>query len=192
MAHSHKGFFLNQRKYVIGILHEANMTDCKPARTPLDSNLKLKTHRDAIPNIRYYQMMVGKLIYRTITYPNISHAISLVSQFMHSPTVDHLKIVHRALRYLKGSVGRGIIMRNISHTCISGYTDANWAGNSLDRKSTTGFCIFVGGNLVTWKSKKQSVVARSSTMAEYCAMASTACELIWLKHLLLDLGFSHQ
>ncbi|CAN6704192.1 unnamed protein product [Malus baccata var. baccata] len=192
MAHSHKGFFLNQRKYVMNLLHKAKMIDCKPARTPLDSNLKLKTHNDLVPNLSYYQRMVGKLIYLTITHPDISYAISIVSQFMHFPSMDHLKIVHRVLRYLKGSIGRGILMRNNSHTRISGYTDADWAGNSLDRKSTTGFCTFVGGNQVTWKSKKQSVVARSSAEAEYRAMASTACELIWLKSLLLALGFPHQ
>ncbi|XP_068317167.1 uncharacterized protein [Pyrus communis] len=185
MAHSHKGFFLNQRKYVMDLLHEAKMTDCKPARTPLDSNLKLKTHGDPVPNLSYYQRMVGKLIYLTITRPDISYAVSIVSQFMHSPSMDHLKIVHRVLRYLKGSIGRGILMRNNSHTQISGYTDADWADNFLDRKSTTGFCTFVGGNLVTWKRKKQSVVARSSAEAEYRAMTFTACELIWLKSLLL-------
>ncbi|KAM0974398.1 hypothetical protein ACFX2C_017581 [Malus domestica] len=97
---------------------------------------------------------------------------------MHSPTIDHLKIVHCVLRYLKGSVGRGIIMRNNGHTHISSYTDAYWAGNSLDRKSTIGFYTFVGGNLVNWKSKEQSVVACSSSEAEYRAMASIVCELI--------------
>ncbi|XP_068304379.1 uncharacterized mitochondrial protein AtMg00810-like [Pyrus communis] len=191
VAHSHKGCFLNQRKYIIDLLHEANMTDCKPARTPLNSNLKMQSHGDLIPNIEYYQRLVGKLIYLTITRPDISYAVSLVSQFMHAPNTDHMKIVHRVLRYLKGSIGRGILMRNNGHTQISGYTDADWAGNSLDRKSITGFCTFVGGNLVTWKSKKQSVVARSSAEAEYRAMASTACELTWLKTLLSDLGFPH-
>ncbi|CAN6725637.1 unnamed protein product [Malus baccata var. baccata] len=191
MAHSHKGFFLNQRKYLIDLFHETNMIDCKPACTPLDNNLKLKTHGDPIPNLSYCQRMVGKLIYLTITHLDISYAISLVSQFMHSPTMDHLKIVYCVLHYLKGSIGRGIIMRNNSHTHISGYTDADWAGNSLDRRFTTGFCTFVGDNLVTWKSKKQSVVVRSSAEAEYHVMASTTCELIWLKRLLLDLGFSH-
>ena len=98
-------------------------------------------------------------------------------------------LLRKILRYLKGSIGRGILMRNNGSTQIQGYTDADWAGNALDRKSTTGYCTFVGGNLVTWKSKKQIVIARSSAEAEYCAMASTACELIWLKSLLFDLGF---
>ena len=89
-------------------------------------------------------------------------------------------IVKRILRYLKGTIGRGILMQNHGHTQILGYTDADWAGNTLDRKSTMGYCIFVGGNLVSWKSKKQLVVARSSAEAEYRAMASTASELMSL------------
>ena len=146
---------------------------------------------EPLTNLSYYQQMVGKLIYLTITRLDISYAVSLVSQFMHSPTTAHLKIVHRILRYLKCSVGRGIMMKNNNHTTIVGYTNTDWAGNSIDRKSTTGFCTFVGGNLVTWKSKKQSVVARSSAKVEYYAMAFAANELIWLKGLLGDLGFSH-
>ncbi|CAN6695276.1 unnamed protein product [Malus baccata var. baccata] len=180
MAHSHKGCFLNQHKYVIDLLREANVIDCKPTHTPLNSNLKLQSHGDLIPNIEYYQRLVGKLIYLTITCPDIAYAVSLVSQFMHAPSMDHMKIVHR------------ILMRNNNHTHISRYIDADWEGNALDRKSITGFCTFVGGNLVTWKNKKQSVVVRSSAEAEYRVMASTACELIWLKNLLLDLGFPHQ
>ncbi|PRQ53440.1 putative RNA-directed DNA polymerase [Rosa chinensis] len=189
MATSHKGLFLNQRKYVLDLLQDADMKDCKPARTPLDSKLQLDVSSKSPCNLAAYQRLVGKLIYLTITRPDIAYAVSIVSQFMHAPTLAHLHIVKRILRYLKGSVGRGILMKNNGDTHIMGYTDADWAGNSLDRKSTTGFCTFVGGNLVTWKSKKQTVVARSSAEAEYRAMASTACELIWLKGLLSDLGF---
>ncbi|KAM1173979.1 hypothetical protein ACFX2J_026400 [Malus domestica] len=193
MATSHKGFFLNQRKYVLDLLKEANMSDAKPVPTPLDVKLKLSLEGQPLPNISYYQRLVGKLIYLTITRPDITYAVSIVSQFMHSPTMEHFNLVKRILRYLKGSVGRGIIMKNNASTQITGYCDADWVGNSIDRKSTTGYCTFVGGNLVSWKSKKQTVVARSSAEAEYRAMASTACELIWLKGLLCDLGvFNHQ
>ncbi|KAB2614533.1 hypothetical protein D8674_039240 [Pyrus ussuriensis x Pyrus communis] len=174
MATSHKGFFLSQRKYVLDLLKEANMSDAKPIHTPLDMKLKLSLEGQPLPNISYYQRLVGKLIYLTITRPDIAYS--------------HFNLVKRLLRYLKGSVGRGIIMEKNESTEITGYCDADWAGNSIDRKSTTGYCTFVGGNLVTWKSKKQAVVARSSTEAEYRAMASTACELIWLKGLLCDLG----
>ncbi|KAM1709738.1 hypothetical protein TB1_000224 [Malus domestica] len=188
MASSYKGLFLNQRKYVMDLLKDANMSDAKPALTPLDSKLKLDLGGTSLSDISLYQRLVGKLIYLTITRPDISHSVSIASQFMHSPTIEHLNLVKRILRYLKGSVGRGILMAKNDNTQIMGYCDADWAGKAIDRKSTTGYCTFVGGNLVTWKSKKQTVIARSSAEAEYRAMASTACELIWLKGLLCDLG----
>ncbi|KAM2405008.1 hypothetical protein ACFXTH_032271 [Malus domestica] len=170
------------------LLKDANMSDAKPALTPLDSKLKLDLGGTPFSDISLYQRLVGKLIYLTITRPDISHSVIIASQFMHSPTIEHLNLVKRILRYLKGSVGRGMLMAKNDNTQIMGYCNADWAGNTLDRKSTTGYCTFVGGNLVTWKSKKQTVIARSNAEAEYRAMASTACELIWLKGLLCDLG----
>ncbi|XP_068319446.1 uncharacterized mitochondrial protein AtMg00810-like [Pyrus communis] len=188
MASSHKGLFLNQQKYVLDLLKDAKMSDVKPAKTPLDSKLKFSLEGEPLPNAGYYQRLVGKLIYLTITWTDISYYMSIVSKFMHSTTFEHFNIVKRILRYLNESVGCGIVMKNNRSTQIMGYCDANWAGNSIDRKSTTGYCIFVGGNLVTWKSKKQAVVARSSVEAEYRSMTSTTCELVWLCKLLCDLG----
>ena len=189
MASSHKGLFLNQRKYTLDLLKEAEMLDCKPAKCPLSSKFQLESEDNLLDNISIYQRLVGKLIYLTITRPDIAYSVSIVSQFMHAPTLIHLGIVKRLFRYLKGSIGRGILFKNNGGTDIVGYVDVDWAGNALDRKSTTGFCVFVGGNMVTWKSKKQTVVARSSAEAEYRAMAYATCELIWLKGLLRDLGF---
>ncbi|RVW97729.1 Retrovirus-related Pol polyprotein from transposon RE2 [Vitis vinifera] len=156
VATSRKGLFLNQRKYTIDLLRDSNMLNSKPANTPFDSKLQLDKLGDPLDSPNYYQKLVGKLIYLTITRPDISFAVSLVSQYMHAPTVVHLY----------------------------------WAGNTIDRRSTTGYCMFVGGNLVSWKSKKQPVVARSSAEAEYRAMAAASCEMVWLKNLLTDLGFS--
>ncbi|XP_068329676.1 uncharacterized mitochondrial protein AtMg00810-like [Pyrus communis] len=187
METSHKGLFLNQRKYVLDLLKEANMSDAKPAITPLDSKIKPNLDGTPLTDISYYQRLVGKLIYLTITRPDITYSVSIVSQFMQSPTLEHLNLIKRILCYLKGSVGRGIMMKKNENTQIMRYCDADWAGNTIDRKFTTGYYTFVGGNLVTWKSKKQTVIAISSTEAEYRAMASTACELIWLKGLLCDL-----
>ena len=108
---------------------------------------------------------------------------------MHAPTMGDWHKVDRILRYLKGSPGRGICMKNNQSSEIVGYCDADWAGDSKDRRSTTGYCMFVGGNLVAWKSKKQSVVSRSSSEAEYRAMAAATSEVVWLKALVGELGF---
>jgi len=188
MATSSKGLFLNQQKYIVDLLQDANLLHSKSATTPLDSKLKLESNGKALDSPSHYQKLVGKLIYLTITRPDIAFAVSLVSQHMHAPTIQHLGMVKHILQYLKGSTGRDIVMNNNGHTNIMGYSDSDWAGNALDRRSTTGHCMFVGGNLVSWKSKKQNVVARSSAEVEYRAMTSATCELVWLKHLLTDLG----
>ena len=102
-----------------------------------------------------YQRLAGKQIYLTITRPNNSYVVSLVSQFMHDSRTDHLAVVHRILRYLEGSAGHGILFRSHGHGKIVAYTDVDWAGSLMDRKSTTGYCTMVGGNLVSWNLKRQ-------------------------------------
>jgi hypothetical protein len=106
---------------------------------------------------------------------------------MHDPRSTHLDAVNRILRYLKGCPGKGILFSNSGHLRIEGYTDADWAGCLDDRRSTSGYCIVVGGSLVSWRSKKQSVVARSTAEAELRSMASGLCELMWLRLLLTEL-----
>ncbi|KAM1588798.1 hypothetical protein FF1_027830 [Malus domestica] len=149
MATSSKGLFLNQRRYVLNLLDEAHMLDCKSTRTPLMSKLQLDVQSEPFSNPNVYQRMVGKLIYLTMTRPDIAYSVSLGSQFMHSPTPIHWEIVKGILRYLKGSIGKGLLMKKHRSNHIMAYIDADWAGNALDRKSTIGFCTFIGGNLVT-------------------------------------------
>jgi Reverse transcriptase (RNA-dependent DNA polymerase) len=187
VARSNKGLFLSQRKYVIDMLKETGKLGVKPANTPMEYNSKFITNNDLLDNIEQFQRLVGKLIYLTITRPDISYAVSYISQFMQKPTKGHMELVNRLLRYLKASPGRGILMRRNGHTKIEGYVDADWAGNPTDRRSTSGLCILVGGNPVVWRSKKQSVVARSSAEAEYRAMASATSEIVWLRALLNEL-----
>jgi len=109
---------------------------------------------------------------------------------MHQPSKDHMEAVIRILRYLKSSPGKGLMFAKNNHLRVNGYTDADWAGNTTDRRSTSGYFMFVGGNLVTWRSKKQKVVALSSAEAEFRGMAKGLCELLWLRRLLTEIGFA--
>uniref|UniRef100_A0A2N9H3N1 Integrase catalytic domain-containing protein n=1 Tax=Fagus sylvatica TaxID=28930 RepID=A0A2N9H3N1_FAGSY len=193
VARSKAGISLSQRKYTLDILQDTGYLGSKPVATPMESNLKLMPDEgEFIDDPDTYRRLVGKLIYLTITRPDISYAVSVVSQFMTNPRVPHMNAVIRILKYLKNAPGRGLFYRSSGHLRIEGYTDADWAGSPSDRKSTTGYCTFIGGNLVTWRSKKQSVVARSSAEAEYRAMAHSTCELTWLRTVLQEFGLLTQ
>ncbi|RZC10452.1 Transcription initiation factor TFIID subunit 2 isoform B [Glycine soja] len=138
----------------------------------MDSNLKLGNEdNSAEVDKEMYQHLVGKLIFLSHTRPDITFAVSLVSQFMHCPREVHLQATYSILHYLKGTPGRGILYKRNGNTILEAYTDADYAGSITDRRSTSGYCTFLGGNLVTWKSKKQDVVARSSAEAEFWDMA---------------------
>ncbi|PRQ17544.1 putative RNA-directed DNA polymerase [Rosa chinensis] len=191
VARGREGIYLCQRKYILDLLTETGMLDCKPIDTPIEQNHCLAEYPDQVSTDRArYQRLVGRLIYLAHTRPDVAYAVSVVSQFMHNPSESHMDAVVRILRYLKSAPGRGVMFskhNNILEVC--GFTDADWAGNITDRRSTSGYFTFVGGNLVTWKSKKQKVVARSSAEAEYRGMAHGVCELLWLRNLLHDLGF---
>ncbi|RVW51141.1 Retrovirus-related Pol polyprotein from transposon TNT 1-94 [Vitis vinifera] len=190
IAQSSSGVVLSQRKYALDILEETGMLDCKPVDTPMDPNVKLVPGQgEPLGDPGRYRRLVGKLNYLTITRPDISFPVSVVSQFLQSPCDSHWDAVIRILRYIKSTPGQGVLYQNRGHTQVVGYTDADWAGSPTDRRSTSGYCVFIGGNLISWKSKKQDVVARSSAEAEYRAMALATCELIWLRHLLQELRF---
>uniref|UniRef100_A0A2N9G528 F-box domain-containing protein n=1 Tax=Fagus sylvatica TaxID=28930 RepID=A0A2N9G528_FAGSY len=189
VARSKEGIFVSQRKYVLDLLVETGMLACKPIDTPIEQNHRLGEDVDDTPVDRErYQKLVGKLIYLSHTRPDIAFAVSVVSQFMHAPCEKHMEAVYRILRYLKSAPGKGLMLYKNGHLEVEGYTDADWAGSITDRRSTSGYCTFVGGNLVTWRSKKQSVVARSSAEAEFRAMAHGICEMLWLKAMLKELG----
>ena len=183
-----QGIYLSQRKYVLDLLAETGMLDCRPASTPIEPNHHIKADSGDPIDKGQYQRLVGRLIYLSHTRPDIAYAVSIVSRYMHDPRSQHLNAVHRILRYLKSCPGKGILFSNHGHLRIEGYTDADWAGCLDDRRSTSGYCMFVGGNLVSWRSKRQSVVARSTAEAEFRSMASGLCETMWLRILLSELG----
>ncbi|RVW27998.1 Retrovirus-related Pol polyprotein from transposon RE1 [Vitis vinifera] len=190
IAQYSSGVVMSQRKYALDILEETGMLECKLVDTPMNPNVKLVPGEgESLRDPGRYQQLVGKLNYLTITQPDISFPVSVVSQFLQSPCDNHWDAVIRILRYIKGTLGQGMLYENRGHTQIVGYIDVDWAGSPLDRRFISGYCVFIGGNLISWKSKKQDVVARSSAEAEYRVMALATCELIWLRQLLQKLRF---
>ncbi|KAM0986195.1 hypothetical protein ACFX14_013409 [Malus domestica] len=190
VARSEQGIFLSQRKYILDILIDTGMLANKPADTPMELNHQLGEYLDQVPtNKERYQRLVGKLIYLGHTRPDIAYAVSVVSQFMHAPSEAHMDAVNRILRYLKSSPGRGLMFARHGHLDVEGHTDVDWAGFVTDRRSTSRYFTFVGDNLVSWQSKKQKVVSRSSVKAEYRGMAYGVCELLWIRNLLGELRF---
>ncbi|KAH9751535.1 hypothetical protein KPL71_014332 [Citrus sinensis] len=188
VARSRMGISVSQRKYVLDLLEEIGMSGCRPSDTPVDPNQKLgEVSNGVLVDKGRYQRLVGKLIYLSHTRPDIAFAISAVSQYMHSPYAEHLEAVHKILRYLKSTPGRGLLFKKSDQRSVEVFTDANWAGLVSDRRSTSGYCTFLWGNLITWRSKKQNVVARSSTEAEFRAMANGVCEVLWIKRVLGEL-----
>ncbi|KAJ0539687.1 putative RNA-directed DNA polymerase [Helianthus annuus] len=185
------GICLNQRKYCIELLGEFGYLACKPVFTPIELshvvNARMSTCKESLKDITSYQKIIGKLIYLSLTRPDISYAVQYLSQFMHYPLEIHLKIALRLLRYLKSSPGKGLVFKKGCDSELTCYVDSDWAKCLITRKSVTGFCVFLGGNLVSWKSKKHSTVSRSIGEAEYRAMCSATCELVWIVNVLKEL-----
>jgi histone deacetylase 1/2 len=139
-----------------------------------------------------YRSVVGSLQYLTLTRPDISFAVNKVCQFLSQPTEVHWEAVKRILRYVKGTLDTGLRIRRSLQQSVSIFTDADWAGDVDDRRSTSGFAVFVGPNLISWSSKKQPTVSRSSTEAEYKALANGAAEAMWVRSLLRELGVTQR
>ncbi|XP_047335705.1 uncharacterized mitochondrial protein AtMg00810-like [Impatiens glandulifera] len=185
------GLFLSQSKYIDDILTRADMIQAKPLHTPVSAGSSLSKHDgDPLSDPFLYRSIVGALQYLTLTRPELAFAVNRACQFMQTPTSSHWGAVKRILRYLRHTPRHGIFLRPNSQFTLVAYSDADWAGCPNDRRSTTGFCIFLGDNLVSWNSKKQQVVARSSTESEYRALAYTTADLCWIQSLLSELRVS--
>ncbi|CAM8910028.1 unnamed protein product [Rhodiola kirilowii] len=188
VARSPAGIFLNQRKYALELLETSNLTNCKPARSPMDMKHKLSlSTAPLLADPLEYRQLVGKLIYLTITRPDLAYPVHVLSQFMQHPTTEHLQAVHRVLRFIKGAPAQGLLFSSTPDLILNAYCDADWASCPITRRSVTGYCITLGSCAVSWKTKKQPVISRSSAESEYRSMAATCCELVWLARLLADM-----
>ncbi|PKU64369.1 Retrovirus-related Pol polyprotein from transposon TNT 1-94 [Dendrobium catenatum] len=190
VLHTTTGFHLSQSKYAADILQKAGMADCKSISSPIASKTAF-TGTSLLPPAQadFFKQLVGSLQYLTLTRPDIAYTVNRLCQHMHQPQEVHFQLLKRLLRYLKGTLSFGLPL--VATTlCLSAYSDSDWAGDPIDRRSTTGYCAFLGSNLISWQVKKQKTVARSSTEAEYRALATAAMDIIWLQRLLGEFGIT--
>ena len=184
------GLFLNQHKYIQDLIELAGLKDATAIDTPMEVNVTYrKDEGKLLPDPFLYRQLVGSLIYLTITRPDISYDVHIVSKFMHSPRHLHLAAVRRIIRYLIGSPTHGLLFPTKSALHLTAYGDADWAGCRNTRKSTIGWCVFLGDALISWKCKKQDCVSKSSIEAKYRTMSAACSEIRWLRGLLSELGF---
>jgi hypothetical protein len=182
------GLLVHQTKYATDLLTKHNMFTCKPCSTPfVPSSTSVLTASSSLSDPLSYRSLVGALQYLTFTRPDLSFAVNSLCQHMHQPTTTHMVAAKRVLRYIRGTLSHGILFQP-GPLRLTAFTDSDWAGNPVDHRSTIGFLIFLCNNLLTWASKKQPTVSRSSMEAEYRALAIGAAELAWLRMLLRDLG----
>lgn len=180
LRQDHSKFVLDQKSYIQKVLEQFKMTDCKPVSTPLENGMKLgkgdQTELDS-----KYRSLIGCIMYIAVcTRPDIAHAASLLSQFNNCHSDTHWKAAKRVLRYLKGTIDYSIVYEK-SRLSVTGYVDADWASNQLDRRSYTGYVFKIGNSAVSWESRKQRTVALSSTEAEYMALCEGAKEAKFIR-----------
>ena len=188
VSHTTDGLFLNQTKYAREILERAGMATCKPSHTPVDTKAKLSSVVGSpISDPTHFRSLAGALQYLTFTRPDISYAVQQICLHMHDPHDGHMAAMKRILRYIQGTLHYGLHMYESSTSDLVSYTDADWAGCPDTRRSTSGYCVYLGNNLVSWSSKRQPTLSRSSAEAEYREFANVVSESCWLRNLLLEL-----
>jgi hypothetical protein len=183
------GTFVHQTKYTKDILRKSQMQDVKRMSAPMASTATLDADEDGEPVDQWeYQIMIGSLFYLTATRPDIQFSVCLCARFQASPRTSHRQTVKRIFRYLQSAPGLGLRYYSSSTISLHGFSDADFAGCRVERKSTSGTCQFLGSSLVSWSSRKQSSVAQSTTKAEYVAATSCCSQLLWISYTLRDFG----
>ena len=189
VVHNDDGILLHQKQYITSLLERFGLTEAKPVSTPSDLNVQLVKDDGVSKGVDpvKYQSMVGSLLYAAMgTRPDIGQAVGAVSKFNSKPTETHLTAVKRIFRYLKGTMDLGLRYKRAGGPVL-GYSDADWAGDHDNRHSTTGNLFMLSNGAISWLSKRQSVVALSTSEAEYVALNMAAQEATWLQKLLGEL-----
>ena len=183
--------WMGQPDYTTKLLEKHGMSECKPVATPVDPGTHLTTlnEKEEVVDQQQYQSVVGSLMYLSVcTRPDIAYAVGTLARYSSKPGRSHWTAVKRVLRYLKGTTNHGIVFRGGASGNIVGYSDADWAGDREDRKSTSGYLFQIAGGPISWRSKKQDTVALSTAEAEYVALSSAAQETVWLRRLISELN----
>ncbi|GJX51232.1 ribonuclease H-like domain-containing protein [Tanacetum coccineum] len=181
------GLFLSQKKYALQLLERAHMVTCNPSRTPVDTESKLGPEGVPVQDPTLYRSLAGGLQYLTFTRPDLSYAVQQICLYMHDPREPHFAALKRILRYVRGTVDFGLQLYVSATTSLVGYTDADWAGCPSTRRSTSGYCVFLGDNILSWSAKRQHTISRSSAEAEYQGVANVVAETAWIRNLLREL-----
>jgi hypothetical protein len=184
---------MNQRKYICKMLEKFDMADCKPRYTPCEQKVDCSSESEETVDPTKYREVVGSLVYAmTCTRPDLSYVVTKLSQHLNRPLRSHWVAAKHVLRYLKGTLDRELCFQK-GETSLIGYSDADWASSS-DRHSISGYCFSLtkGGTLISWKSRKQQIVALSSCEAEYIALAAAVQEALYLIQLLNGIGFRQE
>ncbi|GJW40311.1 hypothetical protein Tco_0066156 [Tanacetum coccineum] len=185
------GIFISQHKYVADMLKKFNFWSIRTANTPIESNKPLVKDEDGVDvDVYVYRSMIGSLMYLIASRPDIMFAICACARFQVTHKASHLNAVKRIFRYLKHQPKLGLWYPKDSHFELEAYSDSDYRGASLDRKSTTGGCQFLSRRLISWQCKKQTIVANSTTEVEYVAAANCCGQVLWIQNQMMDYGFN--
>ncbi|XP_051121638.1 uncharacterized mitochondrial protein AtMg00810-like [Andrographis paniculata] len=188
VSDSPNGFFLSQANYASDLLARAGLTDCQVAFTQLAYDIQLTPHDGSLlDDPTFYCQLVGSLIYLTVIRPDIANAVHIVSQFMAALRTSHHSAVLHIFRYVNGTFMHGLHFSSHSSLTRSGYS-ADWAGDPIDRRSTTSLYFFLGDPLIFWRNKKQTLVSHLSAKSKYRAPADSTSELLWFRQLFTNFG----
>uniref|UniRef100_A0A3Q7J616 Reverse transcriptase Ty1/copia-type domain-containing protein n=1 Tax=Solanum lycopersicum TaxID=4081 RepID=A0A3Q7J616_SOLLC len=182
-SRSGKGILVNQRKYALEIISQLGIGSAKPSWTPLETSIKITTHElDNLIGESDEELLENK------EQPDIAFSVQTLSQFLQQPKKSHWEAALRVMKYVKREPGLGILLSSTRTNRLTVFCDADWASCPNTRRSVSGFLVKHGNSLISWKSKKQSVVSRSSAKAEYRSMANEVSEVVWITTLLKELG----